>query len=231
MLFDLRGAGRRRTVKAVYIGLAVIMFVGFVGFSIGSSGLGGGIIDAITQNNGGGSDTATKRFRDQVAQAERATRATPRRPGAWADLALAHVRMAGVGGNYDQARNDYTPAGKAQLRGASAAWDRYMALNPKHPDDRLARLMLQAFVSLNDPARAAQAQEIVTASNPTSKTYAQLAVYAYQAGQVTKGDAASLKAVDLAPKAQKKALKAQLAQAKSQASKSPQPGSTPAASG
>ena len=47
MLFDLRSAGRRRTVKIVYLGLALLMFVGFVGFSIGSSGLSGGIVDAI----------------------------------------------------------------------------------------------------------------------------------------------------------------------------------------
>ena len=46
MLFDLRSGGRRRTVKVVYLGLALLMFVGFVGFGIGSSGLGGGIGDA-----------------------------------------------------------------------------------------------------------------------------------------------------------------------------------------
>jgi len=54
MLFDLRSAGRRRTVKGVYLGLALLMFVGFVGFSVGSSGLSGGIVDAITGSNGGG---------------------------------------------------------------------------------------------------------------------------------------------------------------------------------
>ena len=50
MLFDLRSGARRRTVKVVYLGLALLMFVGFVGFGIGSSGLGGGIGDAITGN-------------------------------------------------------------------------------------------------------------------------------------------------------------------------------------
>ena len=45
MLFDLRSAGRRRTVKGVYLGLALLMFVGFVGFSVGSSGLSGGASD------------------------------------------------------------------------------------------------------------------------------------------------------------------------------------------
>src|SRR4051812_47422433 len=54
MLFDLRSGARRRTVKIVYLGLALLMFVGFVGFSIGSSGLQGGIVDAITGNGSSG---------------------------------------------------------------------------------------------------------------------------------------------------------------------------------
>ena len=37
MLFDLRSGGRRRTIKFVYGGLALLMFVGFVGFGIGST--------------------------------------------------------------------------------------------------------------------------------------------------------------------------------------------------
>ena len=49
MLFDLRSGARRRTVKVVYLGLALLMFVGFVGFGIGSSGLSGGIGDAIPE--------------------------------------------------------------------------------------------------------------------------------------------------------------------------------------
>ena len=31
MLFDLRGRGRRRTVQVIYIGLALLFGVGFVG--------------------------------------------------------------------------------------------------------------------------------------------------------------------------------------------------------
>ena len=47
MLFDLRSGARKRTVKIVYLGLALLMFVGFVGFGIGSSGLQGSIGDLI----------------------------------------------------------------------------------------------------------------------------------------------------------------------------------------
>ena len=49
MLFDLRGRGRRRTVKFVYITLAVLMGGGLVLFGIGGGGATqGGLVDAIT---------------------------------------------------------------------------------------------------------------------------------------------------------------------------------------
>jgi hypothetical protein len=218
MLFDLRGAGRRRTVKLVYIGLAVIMFVGFVGFSIGSSGLGGGLLDVFTQNGGGGGGSVSGRFQTQVTQAQTQTRLHPDDPSAWASLALAHIRLAGVGDNFDSSTGNYSDKGKAQLRASGAAWNKYLDLNPKHPDEHLARQMVQAFSSLNDAAGAVSAQDIVTTANPTSATFAQLAAFAYQAGQTRKGDLASGKAVSLAPKSERKTLKSQLAAAKAQAS-------------
>src|SRR3954451_13875486 len=103
MLFDLRSAGRRRTVKTVYLGLALLMFVGFVGFSIGSSGLSGGIVDAITGNgsSGAGDDAATKRPQSQIDAAARKTRTAPSDPTAWAALARALLRVATVGDNFD----------------------------------------------------------------------------------------------------------------------------------
>jgi hypothetical protein len=219
MLFDLRSAGRRRTVKTVYLGLALLMFVGFVGFSIGSSGLSGGIVDAITGNGGsGGGDTAaTKRLETQIQTAQAKTRTSPSEPAAWAELARARLRFASVGDNFDPASSDYTAAGKRQLTAAGEAWDKYLALNPSKPDEGLARQMIQAFLSLNKPEKAVSAQEIVTQVEPTQQTFTNLALLAYQAGQTRKGDLAAAKAVDLAPKSDRKDLKKQLDQAKSQA--------------
>jgi hypothetical protein len=193
------------------------MFVGFVGFSIGSSGLGGGLLDVFSQNGGGGSSSSTGRFEQQVTRAAARTRTHPKDPAAWAALAQARVRLAGVGDNFDTNTSNYTASGRQQLQGAAAAWNKYLALNPKHPDDRLARQMVQAFVALNQPAGAAAAQEIVTDANPTSATFAQLAYYAYAAGQTRKGDLSAQKAVALAPKSQRATLKSQLAAAKKQA--------------
>ena len=61
MLFDLRGSGRRRTVKIVYITLAFLMGGGLILFGIGGGGaLPGGLVDAIQQ--GGSGDSGNDRF-------------------------------------------------------------------------------------------------------------------------------------------------------------------------
>ena len=58
---------------------------------------------------------------------------------------------------------------------------------------------------------------MLTEIDPTQQTFQNLALLAYQAGQLRKGDLAAGKAVDLAPKDEQKELKEQLEQAKSQA--------------
>jgi hypothetical protein len=219
MLFDLRSGARRRTVKVVYLGLALLMFVGFVGFSIGSSGLSGGIVDAITGNgtSGGGENVAVDRLTTQVRNADAKTKASPSDPAAWAALAQARIRLAAVGDNLDPATGQYTAEGRRQLTAAGAAWDKYMSLNPKTPDERLARQMTQAYISLGNADKAVGTQEVVTQVDATQQTFQNLALLAYQAGQTRKGDLAAGKAVDLAPKDERKDLKAQLDSAKQQA--------------
>jgi outer membrane murein-binding lipoprotein Lpp len=219
MLFDLRSGARRRTVKVVYLGLAMLMFVGFVGFSIGSSGLSGGIVDAITGNGstGGGDTAAVERLTTQVQTADAKTKATPQDVAAWAALVQARLRLANVGDNLDTNTGTYTAEGQRQLKAAGAAWDKYVALKPTTPDERLARQMAQAYVSVGNANAAVGAQEVLTEIDPTQQTYQNLALLAYQAGQTRKGDLAASKAVSLAPKDEQKDLKTQLDSAKSQA--------------
>jgi hypothetical protein len=218
MLFDLRSGARRRTVKVVYLGLALLMFVGFVGFGIGSSGLSGSLGDLIgSSSTSNGAQDATDRLTAQVQSADRKANATPTDPAAWAALAQARIRLAAVGDNFDSASSDYTAAGKRQLTAAGTAWDKYIALKPAKPDERLARQMAQGYISLNQPDKAVGVQEVVTQVEPTQQTFSNLALLSYQAGQTRKGDLAAAKAVELAPKDQRKDLKTQLDSAKSQA--------------
>src|SRR3954452_11516470 len=229
MLFDLRGRGRRRTVKFVYITLAVLMGGGLVLFGIGGGGaMQGGLVDAITGSSGG--DTSTTRFEQKERAALVATQQRPKDPTAWAALARARVQTAGVGNNFDPNSATYTATGKAKLAAAADAWDRYLALDPKKPDDRVASLMVRAYdpTGLNRPADAVKAQEIITEARPKDTTFATLAIYAYQAGQTRTGDLASAKALELAPTDQKNTLKSQLDQAKQAAvAQQVQQGATP----
>src|SRR4051812_35519855 len=228
MLFDLRGSGRRRIVKIVYITLAFLMGGGLVLFGIGGGGgISGGLVDAITGTTGGG-DTSANRFRKQEAAAIARTRANPQDAPAWAALARARFQLAGAGANFDAEKSSFTKKGVAELQSAGDAWDRYLALNPKKPDDRVASLMVQAFGALNKPDKAAEAQEVITEARPTASTFTQLAVFAYQAGQTRKGDLAKDKALQLTPKDMREALKGQLESAKqSAASAAAQPSATP----
>ena len=77
--------------------------------------------------------------------------------------------------------------------------------------------MVQAFGALNQPAKAAEAQEVITEARPTAATFTQLAIFAYQAGQTRKGDLAKDKALELTEPDMREALKGQLEQAKQSA--------------
>ncbi len=230
MLFDLRGAGRRRTVQAIYLSLAILMGGGLVLFGIGGN-VSGGLVDAISGNSGGsgGSDTFEKRVKDL----EKRVQANPKDAPAWAALAKARYQETSVGENYDQSTSTFTAKGIQKLKSVETAWDRYLALEPKKPDSEVANLMVQAFGpnGLNQATKAVGAMEIVIDARPQSSgLYAQLAQLAYLAGQTRKGDLAAEKSVSLAPKADRDALRQQLDQLKTQsvAAGAQQPaGSTP----
>ena len=217
MLFDLRAAGRRRTVKAIYLGLAILMGGGLVLFGVGGN-VGGGLLDAVKGNGGGGSSANT--FEKRVQRLERQVRINPQDEGAWLALTRARYSETTTGENYDQSTSSFTPKGLQKLRTVEQSWDRYLALNPKKPDPNTANLMVQAFgqSGLNEPDKAVAAMEIVVDARPPSYAlYAQLAQLAYAAGQSRKGDLSSKKAVALAPKDLRDQLKQQLDQIKTSA--------------
>jgi tetratricopeptide (TPR) repeat protein len=217
MLFDLRGSGRRTTVKAVYLTLAILMGGGLVLFGIGGD-VSGGLVDALTSNDGSVSSSDST-FRDRAEQAQREAAANPQDPAAWADLARARFQYAGTGDFFDRTTATFTAEGKAQLTAAAAAWEKHLELAKDKPDDRVATLMVQAYsqAGLNDPEKAVAAQEIITEVRPKDSTFATLALLSYEAGQTRKGDLATKEALRLADKDDRNTLKAELQQAKQQA--------------
>jgi hypothetical protein len=215
VLFDLRGAGRRRVVKVVYVTLAFLMGGGLVLFGIGGD-VSGGLVDAITERSGG-ADVGSDRFRQQEERLVAKLRANPDDAPSLAELARVRFQLAGLGENYDPQTNQYTNEGKAQLRRAADAWQRYLALDPEQPSDRVAGLMVQAYAALDNAAEAVRAQEIVAEARESPGAYSTLAVYAYEAGQIRKGDLAREKALELTPEDMRESLRGQLDAAKAQA--------------
>jgi hypothetical protein len=233
MLFDLQSRGRKNFVKVIYLSLAILMGGGLVLFGIGTGTGGGGLLDVFT---GGGSSTSAQ-VSSSEKRANREVRLNPQNPQAWADLARARYQTAGLGENYDQAANEgtgaFTDKGREKLASAAAAWQRYLTLEPDHPDVNLARLMATAYTEtgLDDPAQAAAAMEIVTEEDPTASAYATLANFAYLAEQFRKGDLAAAKAVQLAPDAQRRLIRTQLLVIRRQALRDAVDSAVPSAGG
>jgi hypothetical protein len=146
------------------------------------------------------------------------TRARPEDPAAWAELVRARVQLAAFGDRYDANTDTYTNEGKAELREAKTAWDKYLALKPPATDDHasLASRMVQAFLALEDAEAAARTQEIIAEVRESKGAYATLAILSYQAGLTRKGDLAAEKAVELAPEDERESLKGSLESAKTQ---------------
>ena len=216
MLFDLRGRGRRRTIQVIYLSLAILMGGGLVLFGIGGN-TSGGLVDAI-QGNSGGTDP-NDAFEKRVESLQKRTQANPRDARAWAQLASLRFQVATTGENYDTGSQAYTTKGKAELRRSAAAWQRYLALDPAKPDATVANQMVQAYgvSGLQRYGDAVQAMEIVIDNrDPTYQLYAQLSVLAHAANQDRKSTLAADKAVELAPKAQRKDVRQQIDLAKTQ---------------
>jgi hypothetical protein len=216
MLFDLRGAGRRTTVKAVYLTLAILMGGGLVLFGIGGD-VSGGLVDAFTEGNSGSSANVDT-YRDRAAAADRTARTNPDDPAAWAAVARARYQLASTSEGFDTEARQFTAEGRRQLGAASTAWERHLELNPPRADDGVASLMVNAYgpSGLNEPEKAVRAQEVIAESRPGDRTFANLAVLAYQAGQTRKGDLARKEALRRADKADRETLKSEIDQVKQQ---------------
>jgi hypothetical protein len=209
MLFDLRGRGRRRIVRVIYVGLALLFGVGLVGFGVGGGGSGGGILNAFTGNEGSNSAS----FSNQIKKYRKLAQEQPSNVSAWENLTKNILHEAGNEA-YVTSAGAVTSKGKELFKQAAQAWSGYIALNSPKPNAELAQLMESVYSveGLNEPAKEVEILQIVVAARPTYvHGYEALAEYAYKAKNTRVGDLASEKAVSLAPAAQRKQLKAALA--------------------
>ena len=234
MLFDLRGSGRRRVVKIVYITLAFLMGGGLVLFGIGGGGaLSGGLVDAITESEGGGE--RHRAVRERGAQGVRGGAREPERPGALGrgrPRAL-QPRERGRQRRPEHRRVHRTPASASSSPrarpGRSTSSSRATSPTPTSPAS-----WSRPTRSCGQYDKATTAQEVIALDRGSVGAYTQLAVLAYQAGQLRKGDLARDKALKLTEPDMRESLKGQLEGARSQAAlqagqgaESPAPTPTP----
>lgn len=209
MLFDLRGGHRRRAVKVIYVGLALLIGGGLILFGVGAGSGGGGLLNAATENEGSGSAS----YANQIKKYEKQTKRQPTNTVAWEQLTKARLHEAGGEAYVNPQTGVATAKGRELFSQAARSWERYLALNPPSPSLELAKQMVSLYGvgGLNQPASAVQALQIVVAAEPKSASwYAQLAQYAYKAKNTRVGDLATTKAVALAPAAERARVKKEL---------------------
>ncbi len=210
MLFDLRGRGRRRTVQVIYLGLALIFLIGFIGFGVGVGGGGGGLYNAIFENNNGSGSAS---FAAKVDAAKKKTRREPQNPKAWAALTEAQLHQAGEEAYSNPVTGAFTSRGKQYLNQISQSWNTYLKLEQHNPSATLAQRMLSVYgeEGLNRPSEEVVALNIVIPTKPPSAAlYAALAQASYRAKDASQGDLAAKRAVSLAPASERARIKSYL---------------------
>jgi hypothetical protein len=206
MLFDLQGK-RRRVVQAVYLMLAVLMGGGLVLFGIGGD-VSGGLFDAFSDRNGGSGNEIVE---ERVDKNEERAQSNPQATNPHKELVRDYYSLAIAQAN-DQ--GVFPADAQDELRKAGEHWTAYLKVEKGEPDASLARVALQVYdqAALNQPQQAVKVARIIAADGDDAASYLQLAQYALLAGDKRVEKLASAKAVALAPKDQRKAVREQLEQ-------------------
>ena len=203
MLFDLRGR-RRRAVQVTYLMLALLMGGGLVLFGVGGD-VSGGLVDAF---KGGGGSSGNSVLNDQIEKQEERLQKNPQNEALLQELVRNYYAKA------SQSRESGTafpPDAKDDLRKAASYWTRY-ADTAEKPNPTTASYALQIYDSgaLNQPKQAQKAAALLAEAGNDTASYLRLVSYAARAGDTRTADLAGQKAVDLAPKAQKKLVQKQV---------------------
>jgi hypothetical protein len=199
MLFDLRGR-RRRAVQATYLTLAVLMGGGLVLFGIGGD-VSGGLVDAFKSDGG---TSGNSQLDDRIDRQKERLARSPADERVLAELVRLNFQaaLAQVPAGTSQVPDE----GKDELRQAAAYWDRYVEAVDGEPDTGLARLALGIFdrTGLNQPDKAKEVVRALAAEANDTQSYLLLVQYATAAKDTRTAQLAAQKAVDLAPRKQRK---------------------------
>ncbi len=205
MLFDLRGR-RRRAVQATYLMLAVLMGGGLVLFGIGGD-VSGGLVDAF--KGGGGGSSGDSALEDRIDRQEERLAKSPQNTAVLQNLIRDYYSLAT--GQRESGTVGFPDDAKDELRKSGAYWQRYVKAAAGEPSADAARYALQVYDvgALNRPKEAQRAAAILAQDSNDVASYLRLVSYAALAGDTRTADLAAKKAVDLAPKAQRKQVEKQ----------------------
>ena len=205
MLFDLRGR-RRRVVQVVYLMLALLLGGGLVLFGIGGD-VSGGLVDAF--RGGGGGQSTDSALEDRVDRQEERLRANPGNEQVLQNLVRDYYSLAVS--QRESGAAGFPPDARDDLRKAGSYWQRYEQAADE-PNADTARYALQVYDegALNRPKEAQTAAAIIAREANDTVSYLNLVQIAVRAGDTRTADLAGQKAIELAPKAQKKAVQQQV---------------------
>jgi hypothetical protein len=215
VLFDLQSPRRRRFIRVVFGGLALIFAISFVFLGVGTGGGGFSFSDLF----GGGSGSSSTAFDGDIKDAQAKLAVNPNDTTTLASL--VQLQYSAANSNTDS-NGAPTSDGVEHLREAADAWNKYVkaskgnisptaAVYALNTFDLLARLdfsqartdtsTTEALADINaavdDWKSAAQAQQVLIEKQPnktTSNSYATLAQYLYLAGDTKGGDQAAAQA-------------------------------------
>jgi hypothetical protein len=215
VLFDLQSPRRRRVVRVVFGGLALVFAISFVFLGVGTGGGGFSFSDLF----GGGGGSSSTAFDDDISTAQAKLAANPNDTATLATLVQLHYSAANANTDSSGVPND---DGVQQLREAADTWNKYVkaskgnisptaAVYALNTFDLLARLdfatartdtsttaaLTDVNAAVADWTSAAQAQQALIDKQPqkaTSNSYATLAQYLYLAGDTKGGDQAAAQA-------------------------------------
>jgi len=203
MLFDLRGR-RRRLVQVVYLTLALLLGGGLVLFGIGGE-VSGGLLTAF---EGGGGQSGNEALRERVERQEERLAASPSNERVMQNLIRDYYSLATS--ERESGTVGFPEESRDELRQAGALWERYVEA-AERPDVDTARYALQVYDqgALDRPKLAQRAASIIAEEANDVVSYLNLVAIATRAGDKRTADLAANKAVDLAPKRQRKQIKQQ----------------------
>ena len=205
MLFDLRGR-RRRLVQVVYLTLALLLGGGLVLFGIGGD-VSGGLVDAF-KGSGGGNRTDSA-LQDRVDREEERLKANPQNERLLQELVRDYYSLAVS--QRESGSTGFPEDAQDELRKAGAHWQRYLEA-AEEPSADTATVALQVFGqnALNRPKQELRAATILARDANDAVSYLRVVDIATRAKDTRTADLAGQKAIDLAPKDQKKAVRAQV---------------------